>query len=194
MAIVPCPGTRITNAKDRLVMADYSIREATLDDAQALIDYLVELSQEPDITLPMSPGSVNLTIEQEHAYLTGHLEPANATYFVAEADGQIIGTLHCTGIDLPIIEDMARHVADMGVSVREDWRGKGVGTALMNRGIAWARSTGTIERLQLEVFAHNEAAIHIYEKLGFEVEGRRRRAFKRDGAYIDSFTMALFLE
>ena len=41
---------------------------------------------------------------------------------------------------------------------------------------------------------HNDAAIHIYEKLGFEVEGRRRKAFKRDGEYIDSLTMALFLD
>lgn len=175
-------------------MADYIIREASLDDAQALIDYLVELSEEPDITLPMSPGSVNLTIEQELAYLKSHLEPANATYFVAEADGELIGTLHCTGLNLPIVEDMAWHVADMGVSVRKDWRGKGVGTALMKQGIEWARSTGVIERLQLEVFAHNQAAIHIYEKLGFEVEGRRRKAFKRDGEYIDSLTMALFLD
>ncbi len=172
----------------------YIIREANLDDAQALIDYLVELSEEPDITLPMMPGSVKLTIEQEHAYLKSHLDPENSTYLVAEASGELIGTLHCTGLNLPIIEDMARHVADMGVSVREDWRGKGVGTALFRRGIEWARAVGTIERLQLEVFAHNQMAIHIYEKLGFEIEGRRRKAYKRNGEYIDSLTMALLLD
>jgi len=175
-------------------MAGYIIREATLDDAQALIDYLVELSEEPDITLPLMPGSVKLTIEQEHAYLKSHLVPENSTYFVAEADGQVIGTLHCTCTNMPLMGDMAQHVAEMGVSVRKNWQGKGVGTALMKHGIEWARSTGTIKRLQLEVFAHNDAAIHIYMNLGFEVEGRRRKAFKRGGKYIDSLTMALFLD
>jgi putative acetyltransferase len=82
----------------------------------------------------------------------------------------------------------------MGVSVRKEWRNQGVGTALIKHGLDWARSVRLIKRIQLEVFTDNERAIHIYKKLGFEVEGQRRRAFLRNGIFIDSFLMALLLE
>lgn len=43
--------------------------------------------------------------------------------------------------------------------------------------IEWARGTGIIRRMELEVFTHNERAIHVYEKLGFLVEGTKEQAF-----------------
>lgn len=48
-------------------------------------------------------------------------------------------------------------------------------------------------RVELEVFASNTAAIALYEKLGFVVEGRKSRARKVDGAYDDDLIMARFL-
>jgi RimJ/RimL family protein N-acetyltransferase len=175
-------------------MTAYTIREATEDDAEKLIAYLVELSKEPDIPLPLTPGSVTLTLEQEREYLHSHLEPENSTYLVAEAEGEIIGVFHCTGYNQELTRKMTQHCGEMGVSVRKDWRNQGVGTALMKRGLDWARSVSLIKRIQLEVFTDNERAIHIYKKLGFEVEGRRRRAFLRNGTFIDSFLMALLIE
>jgi RimJ/RimL family protein N-acetyltransferase len=175
-------------------MTAYTIREATEADAEKLIAYLEELSQEPDIPLPLTPGCVQLTLEQELDYLRGHIEPENSTYLVAETDGEIIGAFNGTGENFPMTRQMTGHCAELGVSVREDWRGKGVGTALMQAGLAWAREVSLLKRLQLQVFADNESALHIYKKLGFEVEGRRRNAFRRNGAYIDSILMALLIE
>jgi RimJ/RimL family protein N-acetyltransferase len=77
--------------------------------------------------------------------------------------------------------------------VDRDWRNRGVGTALMRRAIEWARGTGVLTRLQLQVFARNAPAIHLYQKLGFQIEGSRRNAILRDGEYIDSLMMALLL-
>jgi RimJ/RimL family protein N-acetyltransferase len=175
-------------------MTAYTIREATEADAEKLIAYLEELSQEPDIPLPLTPGCVQMTLEQELDYLRGHLEPENSTYLVAEADGEIIGALNCTGENFPMTRAMTEHCAELGVSVREDWRNKGVGTALMGAVLAWARAVPVLKRLQLQVFADNESAIHIYKKLGFEIEGCRRNAFQRNGNYIDSVLMALLIE
>jgi putative acetyltransferase len=47
-----------------------------------------------------------------------------------------------------------------------------------------------VSRIELLVFERNEAAIHLYRKFGFVVEGRRRKAIFRDGKYLDDLMMA----
>jgi RimJ/RimL family protein N-acetyltransferase len=175
-------------------MTAYTIREATEDDAEKLIAYLVELSEESNIPLPLTPGCVTLSVEQEVEYLRGHIEPENSTYLVAEADDKIIGALNCTGENCPLSREMTQHCVEVGVSVRKDWRNQGVGTALMQAGLDWAHGVPVIKRLQLQVFVDNEHAIHIYEKLGFVVEGTRHNAFLRNGQFIDSILMALLID
>jgi putative acetyltransferase len=58
--------------------------------------------------------------------------------------------------------------------VDRDWRGRGVGSALVQAAIGWARGQG-LHKLCLEVFAHNAVAIALYRKSGFVEEGRRRQ-------------------
>jgi RimJ/RimL family protein N-acetyltransferase len=70
------------------------------------------------------------------------------------------------------------------------YRGKGLGGLLAVQAIEAARNGG-IERIELEVFASNTTAIALYEKLGFVVEGTKRRARKLDGQYDDNVCMAL---
>ncbi len=174
-------------------MPDYIIREATLDDAEALLEYLKILAEEPNIPLPLVPGCVTLTLEDECGYLTTHIEPENALYLVVEADGEIVGSLHCTPHPSPIMAPMVAHVVEIGLSLLPEWRGKGIGPELMKRGIDWAKQTGIIRRIELEVFVYNEKAIRIYERLGFEHEGRRRKAYFRAGEYLDTLRMALWI-
>jgi putative acetyltransferase len=77
--------------------------------------------------------------------------------------------------------------------VRKEWRGQGVGSALMSAAIAWARQTGIVSRIELQVYVRNQAAIALYRKFGFEVEGRRRRVVYQNGEYLDDLVMALLL-
>jgi RimJ/RimL family protein N-acetyltransferase len=51
-----------------------------------------------------------------------------------------------------------------------------------------------VERVELEVYARNARAIHLYEKYGFEHEGRKRRLYYVDGEPMDMLMMALILE
>ena len=109
---------------------------------------------------------------------------------VAEAVGRIIAVMNCKGGQ----HKATRHETRLGISVHRDWRNKGLGHRLMERAVEWARDTGVVTRVELEVFARNAPAIHLYEKFGFETEGRRRRAFYKYGEYIDSLIMGLLLQ
>jgi ribosomal protein S18 acetylase RimI-like enzyme len=84
------------------------------------------------------------------------------------------------------------HVAELGISCRPDCRGVGLGTALLARGIDWARSVGVAE-LTLEVFGTNATAISLYRKLGFEEEARLPGQYRIDGQPVEGVLMALWL-
>ena len=84
-----------------------------------------------------------------------------------------------------------RHCGEFGVSVARAFRGRGVGSALLERLLAWARASAQIERVELGVFANNTGAIRLYERLGFEVEGVRRGAIRLGDERIDLLLMAL---
>jgi hypothetical protein len=84
------------------------------------------------------------------------------------------------------------HVAALGVSVRKEVRGLGVGEAMMRHGIGWARSVG-VKKLKLGVFATNERALGLYRKLGFVEEGRMKGEVIIEGKPVDEILMALWL-
>jgi putative acetyltransferase len=86
-----------------------------------------------------------------------------------------------------------KHVGVIAICVDGDWQGKGVGGALMRAIVDLADNWLNLTRLELEVYADNEAAIHLYERFGFEVEGILRRHAFRDGEYVDSKVMGRLL-
>ncbi len=82
---------------------------------------------------------------------------------------------------------------EIAMLVARQWRGRGVGSALIADSIAWARGRG-LHKLSLSVFPHNEAAIAVYRKFGFLEEGRRRKQLRRaNGALWDLVDMGLLL-
>lgn len=165
------------------------IREARPEDAGQLLARLQQLIAEPDINIPLAPGEFNVTLEEERQILADYATAANSIFLVAEAGGEIIGDLSCKGG----ARQATRHAAVLGISVSQAWRGQGVGNALMNRAVTWAKQTGIVSRLELYVYVRNQAAIALYRKFGFEVEGQRRRVIYQNGEYLDDLIMALLL-
>jgi RimJ/RimL family protein N-acetyltransferase len=164
-----------------------TIREAIPDDAERLVAFVRRLSEEPGLYIVMGPGEFTLTVEQERQVLADYAAADNCVFLVAEAQGQIIGTLNCRGG----LRRAKRHEVVLGISVAREWRGQGVGKQLMARAIEWARGTGIVTRIELIVFARNEVARHLYEGFGFVVEGCLRQAILRDGEYFDDLVMGL---
>jgi len=81
-------------------------------------------------------------------------------------------------------------VADLGLMVAASHRRQGIGRALLERTVEWARAN-SVRKLELHVFAHNAPAIALYESFGFVQEGYRRLHYRRDGTYFDAILMAL---
>jgi putative acetyltransferase len=85
-------------------------------------------------------------------------------------------------------------MAGIGMGVHDEWQGKGVGTALMEAATNLADKWLNLTRLELTVFIDNQPAIHLYEKFGFETEGRLRSYAFRDGRFVDVYLMARIQE
>jgi putative acetyltransferase len=114
-------------------------------------------------------------------------KPENLYSLVACADGEVVGNL---GLETQPTRWRRRHVGQIGMAVRDDWQGKGIGTALMEAALDLADNWLNLTRVELSVFTENAAAIALSEKCGFEVEGTHRRYAFRNGAYVDSYSMA----
>jgi len=104
---------------------------------------------------------------------------------VAVVEGEIVGSLH--------VQASRFGYGELGMAVAREWRGRGVGTALMEAAIDWARER-RLHKLSLSVFPHNAAAIALYRKFGFVEEGRRVKHFRRaSGELWDAIEMGLLL-
>ena len=104
---------------------------------------------------------------------------------VAIAGAEIVGSVH--------VELSRFGFGEIGMAVAHEWRGRGVGSALLTTAIQWARERG-LHKLSLDVFAHNASAIALYRKFGFVEEGRRARQIRRaSGEVWDSIQMGLLL-
>jgi putative acetyltransferase len=104
---------------------------------------------------------------------------------VAELDGRIVGCADVT-------RDKGRrsHVGVIGISVHDDFHGRRIGSAMMAALIEVADDWLDLKRLELTVQTDNAAAIRLYRKFGFEVEGTLRANSFRGGAYVDAHVTA----
>jgi L-phenylalanine/L-methionine N-acetyltransferase len=83
-----------------------------------------------------------------------------------------------------------RHVGSIGMAVRDEWQGRGIGTALMRALLDLADNWLNLTRIALQVYVDNAPAIALYRKFGFEIEATHHRFALRHGEFVDSYSMA----
>jgi L-phenylalanine/L-methionine N-acetyltransferase len=113
--------------------------------------------------------------------------PEGLVSLVACVESEVVGQLSLQTFPT---RPRRRHVGHVGMAVRDDWQGKGAGTALMQAAVDLADRWLNLTRLELEVYTDNEPAIRLYEKFGFTIEGTLAQHSFRDGRYVDSHLMA----
>jgi RimJ/RimL family protein N-acetyltransferase len=171
-------------------MSDFIVREARAEDAEGIIAHIKRVADEPNNGIAMSSADeFKMTLEEETELIKKAAESDNMLMVVAEADGEIIALANCFGGDRGY-----QWTLSLGITVRREWRGRGVGRAVMQYMIDWCRANSSVHRLELWVFPDNPVAIHLYEKLGFEHEGNRRASYLKDGDHKDLLLMGMLFE
>jgi RimJ/RimL family protein N-acetyltransferase len=158
------------------------VREATADDAEALLAYATRLFSEELPGLYRRPVP---TLEEEREFIRSYTGPSNSVLLVAEVGGKVAGLAGLLGRSL----DQERHVGSVGVSVDRDHRAQGLGTRLLESIFKWAPAHG-VSRVEIEAFANNPGAIGLYERVGFVREGVRQGAVTVDGEPVDVVCLA----
>ena len=154
------------------------IRRAEADDCTAIAEMFVS----PKVY----SGTLQVPYPSREYWRRRLTENAEHVYtLVGLVDDRVVGMVSVVTFDRP----RRKHVGAIAIVVHGDWQGKGVGGALMRAILDLADNWLNLTRLELEVYADNEAAIHLYERFGFEVEGTLRRHAFRDGEYVDSKVM-----
>ena len=156
-------------------MPQFTVRPARVADARPMAELFATVAEERSGIASEPPVDVDARTVQFTASVVSSI--------VAVAGDQIIGLIH--------VEASRHGFGEFGMLVDREWRGRGVGSALIQAAIGWARDQG-LHKLCLEVFPQNAAAIALYRKCGFVEEGHRVKHYRRaDGELWDSLIMGL---
>ncbi len=90
----------------------------------------------------------------------------------------------------PLDRPSLAHRGVLGMGLLPQFRGRGIGTKLIQSALAAARAFG-LRRVELTVRKHNTGAFELYKKIGFEIEGAQRDAILVDGVYETLVCMAV---
>ncbi|HEX2333435.1 MAG TPA: GNAT family N-acetyltransferase [Burkholderiales bacterium] len=133
-------------------------------------------------------GTMQLPFPSEELWKKRLAESGDQIYgLVACVEGEVVGH---AGLHLNTAYPRRRHAGSVGMAVHDKWQSRGVGSALMKALIELADRWLNLSRLELHVYIDNEPALRLYKKLGFEIEGTHKKYAFRDGAYVDSHSMA----
>jgi GNAT superfamily N-acetyltransferase len=109
-------------------------------------------------------------------------------FFVATVDDDAVGWIHVGGENLPKMG----HTATLTIGVLERYRGKGLGSKLMERGLEWARRRD-YEKVYQNLPATNESGISFLESQGWTVESARTDHYRFGDDRVDEVQLATWV-
>ncbi len=162
-----------------------TFRYPTIDDLQTVTDFINKASQERTF---ISFQGNELKLEDEKKWLEStinKIETKEKVYLMAFIDGKFVG---CSDVELSTFAK--KHNGVFGIIVDNNYRGEGVGEALMKLVISEAKKNlKGLRIIILECFAANLVALNLYKKMGFIEYGHLPNALKRRGKYMDEVLM-----
>lgn len=158
------------------------IRSPAAGDAAIVIDCLKVIFEDDRFFLMTAEElAEQLTIDQQQQRIDQASADPGRLLVVAEQEGRIL----CMANVEAGPQSRRRHIGSVGISIRPEWRGLGLGSAVIRAMIDWAAAHPDIEKLQLGVWSRNTHALALYRKMGFREEGRKVRDVRYAGGYYD---------
>jgi L-amino acid N-acyltransferase YncA len=163
----------------------FTIRQARQADITGIVG--VMRSAIDDGTYVVAENVADMIDHEE--VLLRHNEVQSRMFFVACVDEDVVGWVHLAHSEV----EKLRHTAELTVGVLEDYRGHGIGSHLLARGLEWAEKQG-YEKIYNSVPATNDTAIAFLEGHGWEIEARREDHYKIGEEYVDEVMMGVRLD
>ena len=160
------------------------IQRAAPEDAAEILEYLKKIGGETD-NLSFGGEGLTFTVEAEANYLAQIENSCDDIMLIAKDDNKIVGSA-----SLGRLPRRMNHRGDLSISVLSAYWNKGIGSELLAEIIDFARNS-SFEVIDLQVRSDNLAAIHLYEKFGFEKIGTHPAFFKIDGEAVPCDYMIL---
>ncbi|MDS5851967.1 GNAT family N-acetyltransferase [Streptococcus pneumoniae] len=164
------------------------IREAEPKDAAELVTFLNRVSLETDFT-SLDGDGILLTSEEMEIFLNKQASSDNQITLLAFLNGKIAGIVNITADQ----RKRVRHIGDLFIVIGKRYWNNGLGSLLLEEAIEWAQASGILRRLQLTVQTRNQAAVHLYQKHGFVIEGSQERGAE-EGKFIDVYLMGKLID
>jgi RimJ/RimL family protein N-acetyltransferase len=165
---------------------EFVIREATREDAAELLVHVEAVSGESPF-LTFGPGEFEMTVAQEADFLAKCQATPNALYLIGLVDGEIVASSATMGS----ARSRLRHRVELAMSVRQAYWRQGIGGAMLDALMTWARASPVVTKLDLRVNTTNVGAVALYLRKGFHKEGTLRKQMMVDGVAQDLFYMGL---
>ena len=166
------------------------IREAEPGDAAELVTFLKRVSLETDFT-SLDGDGILLTSEEMEIFLDKQASSDNQITLLAFLNDKIAGLVNITADQ----RKRVRHIGDLFIVIGKKYWNNGLGSLLLEEVVEWAQASGILRRLQLTVQTRNQAAVHLYQKHGFIIEGRQERgAYIEEGNFIDVYLMGKLID
>ncbi|WP_285398824.1 GNAT family N-acetyltransferase [Lysinibacillus sp. fls2-241-R2A-57] len=165
----------------------YIIRAIEASDARSFIHLQEEIFQQTDFMYNIQ-NELDLTVQQLRKDLVYWKQLKNRTILLCILNGIFAGYAVVHGYK----HSKAKHVASIRIAVMEKYQRQGIGSALMKAVESWSKQRD-ISRLELTVMEHNDNALNLFKKLGFQQGGIRQNAIKLNDAFINEYSLSKIL-
>ncbi|MBH0229102.1 GNAT family N-acetyltransferase [Halobacillus yeomjeoni] len=165
------------------------IREAAEFDAESILVNAADVLEDAPYMISTVEDVKELTIADVQQMIEMYSQNPNYVQFIAEVDNKLVGAIDFKNGS----KEKISHQGSFGMTVLPEYRNCGVGGALLEQLIDWAKNNNEIEKVCLEVMEGNIGAIKLYKRKGFLEEGRKIKGVKNKNEYQDLLIMALFV-
>ncbi|HEL2401112.1 TPA: GNAT family N-acetyltransferase [Streptococcus suis] len=164
---------------------DVYFSEAEPADAVAFIDFMNQVARESDY-LVMDESGFRFSPEEMERIFKAGIENPGELCLLAKVGSEVIGAISVKSSK----QFRISHIGNIFIAIKKDYWGHGLGTILLDEVIEWAQEMDLLKRLELTVQVRNQAAVHLYQKMGFVIEGTQVRGARTDeGEWLDLYYM-----